>query len=64
MKLSCKKDEKKSSERKREDARADGGREGGAKKSGLVEEEGRDRGAGALFLWEDPMHNLDSRAQV
>lgn len=24
----------------------------------------RDRGAGALFLWEDPMHNLDSRAQV
>lgn len=25
---------------------------------------GRDGGAGALFLWEDPMHNLDSRAQV
>jgi len=32
-------------------------------KSGLSRgrRRGRDRGAGALFLWEDPMHNLDSQ---
>lgn len=56
---------KQKTEREREKKRGKKATREVEKKDGLRGKR-KDRGivAGALFLWEDPMHNLENRAQV